>query len=382
MNSIDENNSIYDMSPQGRVLNLKTTIPPTTYIYVATTALGVFFTDNYVNESVQPTWVDVSAGLATLDCKEFHVDPFDPRYKQYVLLATGWTLYRRVNDATWDVILTPTDCATLIGCTDNGQIGGFCLDPSIPGRMWATFGAAGLVWDPDGYWALYSDDYGDSWNVCPKLASGIQTHGLGSVAAYGDIVHVFCSLHAGAYAHDFYSIDKGVNWLSETISNGAYLGFNWNKLTPERVYYWSTYDGGGLHSFDYTRTPAIIAHNSLITLTGGVMWFDPIDVLHQRAIHNSVNFYYTSDEWLNNSTINPSPIAIMFSPLDIGSDIIVGTELNHSIHLHHIVSVMTNETDNAPVGIAGTNCDTAPFTDSIPDTCGGVCSYGVQAFIV
>ena len=60
-----------------------------TIIYVATTAGGVYYTGNYVDETVQPIWVDVSAGLGELTCKEFHIDPIDPKDRQYVLTTAN-----------------------------------------------------------------------------------------------------------------------------------------------------------------------------------------------------------------------------------------------------------------------------------------------------
>jgi hypothetical protein len=58
---------------------------------------------------------------------------------------------------------------------------------------------------------------------------------------------------------------------------------------------------------------------------------------------------------------------------------IVGLTLDHPNHKHHIIGVLYGEADTTAVGIAGTNCDTAPFADSIPDTCGGLAVGGIVA---
>jgi len=367
-----------------------------THIYVATTLAGVYYTGNYTDEGTQPTWVDVSDGLDTLDCKEFHIDPFDPVNRQYVLVTTGYKLYRRVNGGSWEEILTPTDCANLIGCTDNGQIGGFCLNPTIPGKIWVTFGAKGVVEDPDCYWALYSDDYGDTWYVGMLFfGSSYYTYGLGSVRAYDDalIISADCSPF-GCSA--WYSENNGlyIDNADGTIATGAWTcGFNWDPLhDPRKIYYWSNNDGGGLHSIDIgVHDPAGHWENTKTLLVAdiypddwGAMWFDPDDELHQRALSTLVNtrLYITLDAWATPPTlVNCTPHVVSLNPVDINGEVIVGLLLDHGGHEHHIIGIMTDETDTAPVGIAGANCDTAPFTDSIPDTCGAVCRCGIQAFV-
>jgi len=347
-------------------------------IYVATQDAGVYFTDDYVSVSTQPTWTAVNNGLGALDCRHFHVDPFDPINRQYVLINTGWILYRRVNGAAWEEILTPAICEGLIGCAEGGTIRCFWLDASIPGRMWATFGSPGIAEDPAGFWVLYTDDYGDNWTAI-EIYAGVWTYGFEWIVAHGDIVFFSNCRHAASGQVD-YSIDGGANWLEEHLWGHYWAPFGYNILTPERIYYWSNDDGGGLHSFDYTRAPTIVFYNTLRPTSGGQMWFDPVDQLHQRCVSDMVHhFAYTTDDWVTFTASGDIGITCI-SPLDLNGEIVIGTNIDHSGPTpHHVVAIMVDENDWTPSGIAGSNCNVAPYTDSIPDTCGGVCQYGVQA---
>ena len=103
-------------------------------IYVATTALGVYYTENFVDPSTQPTWTAVNTGLASTACTEFWLDPFDPANRQYVLADS--VLYRREGGGNWTSILTLAQIAALTGYTAAARFGGFCSAPSVNGRLW------------------------------------------------------------------------------------------------------------------------------------------------------------------------------------------------------------------------------------------------------
>jgi hypothetical protein len=358
--------------------------PASLYMYVATTAAGVFFTDSYVDEGTQPVWVDVSAGLPALDCNEFHIDPFDPTNRQYVLLKNSNeknTLHRRVNGGAWEEILNCTDAATLCVCDDTDSfIAGFCLNPTIPGKIWATFGSNNVVEEPNGYWALYSDDYGDTWNISVKLVDGIFTYGLGTPVAYDDYIFVPLSNFAGGAELVYYSVNGGGAWASQNLGANFTAQFGYNILIPERVYAWASFGGGSFWMYDAGGVPVDLFSEG--HLRGDAQWFDPVLPNTQRYFgYVTYNLKYTTDNWTNelSTDVNFSPYA--FNPIDINGEILCTISLDHAGHQHHCIAVLTDVTDVNPVGIAGTNCDTAPFTDSIPDTCGAVCLHGLQAFM-
>jgi hypothetical protein len=391
------------MSGQGRVLNIKTTIPPPpleVYIYAATTAGGVYFTDNFVNETIQPTWVDVSAGLGALDCKEFHIDPFDPLGIQYVLLETSRILYRR-NGGAWVEILSPADGDALSGANPgHSVIGGFCLDPTIPGRMWATYGAyeiSGGSYVPEaGYYVLRSDDYGNTWVLVNHFFhSDFFYYYVECILSYGDILHI--SAEPSSVSDLLYhSEDAGVSiarTASQLTTGSGFTKFNWDYLhNTQKIYYYGNRGGDGMHSVEVGAWDVVNGHwddtnvfldEAIVPKRLDSMWFDPGDALHQRAIDWTIQgLFATTDGWTTHAAgVDPTPHLISINPVDINGEIIVGLILDHGQNEHHCIGVMTDETDAVPVGIAGTNCDTAPFTDSIPDTIGEICQTGIQAFM-
>lgn len=353
--------------------------PLALYIYVATTAAGIFFTDDFVDETGQPTWVDITGVLSTAACKEFHIDPSDPYGRQYVLLWDN-TLWRRVNQGAWEEILDLTDAAALCGCSaTDSMFGGFCLNATIPGKIWVTFGSASVVEEPDGYYILYSNDYGDNWSESWRY-HGIFTYGLGSPVAYDDYIFIPMSVGAGGSEMIYYSSNGGVGWDHVHLGPNYVAPISYNILIPNRVYAYAANPGAtGLHQYDIVAGTAFL--QALTHLRGDGMWFDPVDPDTQRLFDyfgNRLN--YTTDNWTNYSATNTNLDPYAFNPIDINGEIICAIKLDHAAHQHHCIAVLTDVTDVNPVGIAGTNCDTAPFTDSIPDTCGEVCLHGIQAF--
>ena len=348
-------------------------LPPAPYIYVATRSAGVFFTDSYVDAGTQPIWVDVSTGLPSLACKEFHVDPTNPKGIQYVL-TTSNILYKRLNGAAWTEILNATFC----GYSNDVEIGGFCCDPTIPGKMWASLGGDGWGGAGSGYWVAYSDDYGDNWTLGTKFVNNWYLAFLGPPVAYGDTIHVSqCNRPFGA--EDSYSQDGGATFsVSPLLTNGvSYLYFGYNYLTPSEIYHFT--NGDGLNKYTIGGTTVTLQNIADHTQVGDHMWFDPINVGHQRFI-SAIGFHTTTDDWTNIVSINPLYLTCI-NPVDINGDIIVGLKLDHPNGAVHVIGVMTDEADATPSGVAGTNCHTTPFVDSIPDTCGGTCYFGIQAFM-
>ena len=344
-------------------------------IYVATTVLGVYYTEDFTDPAVQPTWTAINTGLAATDCKEFFLDPFDPADRQYVLLEANRILYRRDGGGNWAAILTPADCDTLLSTTQC-TIGGFCTDPSIDGRLWAIVGSASSVDPPDGWWAIYSDDYGDSWTATTKAYSGIQTHDLGSIRAYGDNLYYSRSSGVGANSYVGISDDGGATWTySARNLPGTIYPICLNSLTPTFIY---TEAGVGLDLQKVTNAAvSTMLQDDLGPPRYDSMWFHPTDDQHQRLIRDST-VYVTGNAWTGISDGGVvSPTIVSFAPWS-GDDIdqmLVGLTIAGANE--HIVGTLYGEADVVATGIAGTNVGTPPYTDSIPETCGVLAEMGV-----
>jgi hypothetical protein len=295
-------------------------------------------------------------------------------------------------------IFSPADGDVFSGANPGfSELGGFCLDPTIPGRVWATYGTHELHnyhWeDPFGYYAFRSDDYGDTWvlaNWFYRLPDSYYV-GSGWILAYGDILQISACVAAGGN-RVWFSEDCGVTIkrTASYISTGVWTTpLSWNPVdNPRKVYFYGNPGASGLYSLEvgawdvsHWDDTLVFLDIEILPLRLDSMWFDPGDALHQRAINTvNGNFYVTTDAWATHSgALDTDPPTLTFNPIDINGEIIVGLKLE--VGNPHAIAVMTDETDAVPVGIAGTNCDTAPFTDSIPDTSGGACHRGVQAFM-
>lgn len=350
-------------------------------IYVATTALGVYYTDNFVDPGTQPVWTAVNTGLPATDCREFWLDPFDPAGRQYVQLANNRTLYRRDGGGSWAAILTPADVNTLLATTAC-TIGGFCTDPSIDGRLWAIVGAAGTAAPSLGWWAIYSDDHGDSWAATAKAYHSNWTYDIASIRAHGDNLYYSRQSGIGGNSHVGISANGGATWTYSTRNSpGSAYPICLNALTPTFVY---TQAGTGLDLQKVTNAAvSTMLQDDLGPPRWDGMWFDPSDDQHQRLIRNS-RVYVTNDAWANignGGVVSSAPIAFApWSGADIdqmlvGLTLVGGTPPTQP----HVIGVLYGEADTTVTGIAGANAGAAPYTDSIPYTCGVVAWMGIQA---
>jgi len=348
-------------------------------IFVATDTLGVYYTSNFVNPTIQPVWTAINTGLATLDCKEFHLDPFHQADRQYVLVYTNTILYRREYEGAWTEILTQADCVALFGSPTN-SIDGFCVDPSIDGRLWVTVRGTYPAYPWAGLYLAYSDDYGDNWTAVTPIEINLTIYDFGSPRAYGDNVYCIDRSHAGAHTAIRSSSSKGSLWATETTDGELYICLN--PLLPNSIYLNHAASGterlaifpmGGTHS--ELQSSINIRHYES-------MWFNPDDDKHQRLISQDGRLYVTNNAW---ATIN-SPGLITQVPYGIapwaGDDtdqMLIAVTINHALGSDHCIGALYGEADTTPTGIAGTNPGTPPFTDSIPYTASAICSCGIQA---
>jgi hypothetical protein len=348
-------------------------------LYVATKTLGVYYTEDFSVPTTQPTWAAVNGGLPATDVRQFALDPFDPVGKQYLLLETARTLYRRDSGGNWAAILTSAQADTLTECDpwSGGGLIYFTLDETVAGRLWVCYlGNGGLYSEPYYYQeihALYSDDYGDNWtDVTTIRREWGDAAALHSISAVGDAVFVASNTGSGAYMR--LSANKGTSWSLVSITAVANKT-RINKLQPTLCYY------GGL----YTITAA-----GTITALDGVgisqdsIWFSTSSADHHRIV-NSGKLYVTANSWTSKNTpdaITPAPLSIapwagadedqILVSLTLDTDPAGGLQ-------GHVIGALYGEDDTTAVGIAGTNCETDPYTDAIPMTCGGAAIGGIAA---
>ena len=344
-------------------------------IYVATQSLGVFYTNNFTDPAVQPTWTTVNTGLGALDCREFALDPHDNAGRQYVLLEASRELYMREGGA-WATILTAADADTLTSRT--GQLIGFCADHSVAGRLWVTYGVPGGIAYTYLY-AFFTDNYGTDWTA-QQLYYSMFGYGYqyGHPRSNGDNVWIPSATGAGgALAGMRYTSNKGAAWAVVDLgANNTIYDVCLNPLLPDLAYV-------SANAIDYN----LLSLTNLGGQTGlqddigprdyDVMWFDEDDVDHQRILR--VKLHSTDDAWATESVggdIDESPNQIAPYAGTDPDNIFVDLDINHGAQ-EHALGTLYGEADTTPTGIAGSNPDSAPYTDSIPYGCGGVAVNGI-----
>jgi len=200
--------------------------------YVLTADLGVFYTDNFVDDPASPAgvpvWTAINTGLTLVgtDGLGFRGDPWEPENRQYCLMTDG--LYRRVAGGNWVSILTAAQARALTGGTSaaSGGFGLNGLDTSI--NRQAHVGVLFTAFDFGSGWKacyLRSFDYGATWTA--YSISGWQVTGAGAgsltIGAYqgsspytpGDVIYA-----AGRRSLQnvlWRSIDGGVTWSFTSI---------------------------------------------------------------------------------------------------------------------------------------------------------------------
>lgn len=342
-------------------------------VYVATTALGVYYTETFAGPSGgQPTWATANDGLPTLDCTEFALDPLDNVNRQYVRLGTDQTIYRREYGGAWTSILAPSDCDTLLGVSGCSLIG-FGVDPSN-GRLWATVGHGG-------YWAIYSDDHGDTWQAPNKAYDSIFAYECGSPRTYGDRIW-FSRSSTNTYVQ--YSENLGATWAA-----GDLIGISvWvvrlclNPLLPSKIYA----AGNGTNGPDLVQLLSgtqTVLQADLGPPRNDSMWFSAAAADVQRLIRGGY-IYQTDDEWdtINTPSLcSPTPVSVAPWSGNDEDQMILGLALSTSVapYQNHVIGAVAAPSETAPVGLAGPSPDTSPYTDSIPKTCGGIAIGGVAA---
>lgn len=341
-------------------------------IYVATRAMGVYYTENFDGIS-QPVWMRVNDGLATLDCHEFHLDPFDNENMQFVVMKTGGVLYRRRNRGNWEVVLDNTIRQALCGKPDSGaQVGGFCFDPTIQGRVWMVTTSSDSC-----EMSFCSDDYGDTWDLgwiyCGAYAL------TGTVRAHGDYAWSSDAAGIGAYGYMLWTQDRNAHWSWITVDLLGRPEIEYNPLAPNFTYY-STPGFG--HNLGYFENPGnygqLISDHSLFFDKPGAMWYSATNFNHQRLI-NGGTLHYTNDNWatrIDNGAYATSLLGTIAPWAGDNEDhMLVETTGNH------LISGLHSEADLIPLGMAGAMPDVAPYIDSIPKgtVSGYTCLCGIQA---
>lgn len=358
-------------------------------IYVATANGGVYYTNDFVDPSIQPTWTPINEGLPNpYRAGEFHLDPFNQAEIQYILTGRAYApdgynaLYKRYMGSDWVEMLSANDFAHVCGWEDgiykDSFMYGFCTDPTIKGRLWVVgkiqgpytnYGAFG--WGP--YWeerAAYTNDYGETWACVPSWWTGWNPGTPTSIRSYGDTLYLRDGGGLGDAPYIHYSYDMGghFQWVDTDLVEYTLGGF-FNPLTPNRFYYDTL--AAILRYFENSTKYQTINGIKIGSSQWDTMWYNEDNPQHLRLIYED-RLYTTYDGW--QSTNSPSlidnglysykyPLSISPYGGDTSDYIILG--MTYHGQDNPIIGTLYGEEDINLTNISGTNWNIAPYTDSI-----------------
>lgn len=361
---------------------------PTT-VYVGTETSGVYYTADFTapDDATQPTWATANTGLPATDLRQLLLDPFDKSSRQYCLLETARSVHVQ-ESGTWASGLTVAQACTLAGCA-TGNIGFIAIDEQTDGRVYALFddttaGARRLI-------LMKSDSYGanGTWAIVKVVFTNVFGSRPSSMRADGAYIYLGTNRNAGGQGYVYSSADTGGSFTaSATLGTSTWDPWVHLNLLANTFCWVNELSAFGPVTYDLTKIVGVVKTRfqdalDIGPLRPGAMWFSVDDANYQRIL-KSDSIYVTTDAWTSvvdstPGTISPATCKMLAARVSDDDDmILLGADPpGGGTTPHHILAML--EDDNiTPVGKAGTNAGTGPYTDAIPETAGGICYDGIQ----
>jgi PKD repeat protein len=365
---------------------------PTT-MYVGTQTSGVYYTGSFTapDDSAQPTWSAINTGLGATDIRQMGIDYFDKADRQFCLLETARDLYRRENEGSWATILTNAAARTALGLGAEGFIMYFAPDRGVDGVLYVLFAVD--TGANQGIYYLKTTDYTAG---TPGWAGGlVRAHNL-SYNNVGNIIAVDANVYL-AYS------DNGAPGKRTYVESSHDGGGSWTKSPNLGISAWPPFvhcdpfnagfawaNGNGVGGPDLVKVQdaaALVVFQDAYNigpLRPDTMWFSDVTSGLQRIL-KALQVWETTDQWVSlvDSTptaLTPSTLVSLCELVSADDDhIIFGADPDSPVftYPHHILAMEGSDGTTA-TGKAGTNAGTAPYTDAIPETAGGICWEGIQ----
>jgi hypothetical protein len=343
-------------------------------VYVATQTLGVYYSDDFTPAGAMPTWTAVNDGLPSTAIFQAMMDPFDNT--MYVVLTASYDVYKLV-DGTWELFISTEQLRDMLGEV-TGKVKWITFDAALPGMIYIAF-MGGLGECPA--YVFKSNDYGDSWNhILIRDASTL--YGLSDIQVKNNYGYLMTNIGTGAQQEARLS----QNGFSSFVTS-AQLGVStrpiWYDWHDPSFGYYSTRDED-LYKIEYGNpTVQTLLQEDIGVGFGGYscpnqMWQSRLTVGHKRGLGQG-KLWVTYDSWvtLENATpdvITDSDSQLAYYPAD--EDVVI-FGLNIVGGGVHVIKSLDDETDTTPTNRAGDQV-TSPYTDSIPDNCGGLALDGIH----
>lgn len=357
-------------------------------VYAATQTLGVYYTDDSLDPGeAQPVWSTVNTGLSNTTLRSFcldrHEDPPDTR--MFCIDETAHALYRRTG-GDWAVVLSSADARTVAGASDSETLMSVAVDP-VTGYVYA------LLWREAATCiiaCLRSVDHGDNWTSVTVRARD-YTYNASNVDAYDGLV-VCHSIDWPLGSRVNRSTNHGASWTSvyDADSQSDYaMGVRIHPAAGT-TWYANIYDGTPGNTYELHRCNTAGATDVMLSgqhhgpwTTPGGFWMDPDDPLHLLVAtrQQATQIMESSDAGASQDSDVATSVEYMH---EIGDGCVEDYWVQGCSAPR---SVTPTPPARAPVYVStdgvtltnrsGTNFDTAPYTNAIPVTCGGITPWGL-----
>lgn len=364
-------------------------------VYCATTAMGVYYTEDFYPTGVQPHWTAVNTGLPHLNVYQFeieHATGYSENYQYALMMGEDGApsdIYRRVNQGDWELSLSRAQ-AIALGLKAYGHLRWVCADLDKQGYLYALYVQTfeeGYIpsGDPHGQVViLKSTDFGANWSY--QFDAGANwTMEAGNVSAKND--HVYFTYNAGIFVgHYLKASHDGGATFSSSGSIGVGYGPNFVKVYPtnEDKAFSAMWTGSSININVVTFEPGLTITTKETSAkeitTPSNMWLSWVDGNHQRAFVQTDEIKYTTNEWTTLSvTSSGNYLTAINAPKDVETWIAIGA-VGVGAPGHHVISTIPGDAQNLQTGRSGDNISVAPYTGSIPMTMvsGACANEGIQ----
>lgn len=329
---------------------------------------GVYYSNNidFTSLTTQPTWTKMATtGLANTLIKVMKNDPVTPYDDIYIQLDND-NVYRW-NGVSWTLIMDLAAARVFLG---SGEVGYIATNQTDAGKVYWTIQTSAQLK------LLYSTDYGATW-AAEIVDTDIMT-GAAYAAACGSNV-VVCT---GEIYRMAYTGSIGGAWTPIYLWNNSGGGAPVRIDPADARYFYYRKDSAdadlvraGMGAITEIQNGYNLANDA--NAVEHDMWIDPVTPAHQkilRSLSNNVAIFATTDSWTNFVDSTPTDLKTGYiksvGALHCARENVTFSMFGHTgaLGAEGLVEAFVGDNPTQSYIIAGTNWNTAPYTNAIPYT--------------
>jgi hypothetical protein len=236
-----------------------------------------------------------------------------------------------------------------------------------------------------GFHIIKSNDYGANWSYRYIAGNGGVNYAPSNIQVKDGYGYAMTNLGTGSQSEARISQDGFASYFtSAQLWVGAYpIWFDWHDPT---FGYLALYDNSGsthLRKIEYGNPPPQTDLQSSIGIgynsnCAHSMWQSRTTSGHKRGLGNLGKLFVTYDNWVTLVDASPTPVGpdqLAYYYLD--EDVVILGYAGALSGGGHVINSLPNESSSSLTTRAGPQV-TSPYTDSIPDNCGGLAHDGIH----